>query len=164
VLPTPSFSILINGSPFGHFAPKRGLRQGDPLSPFLFILGSEALSRLLLKQESLGLLKGISISRNNYPISHLLFADDLIIFAKATSAEASVIKGCLDNYCRWSGQAVNISKSTILFSKNTASSSIHSINALSLTRFLPLLLFIWVFLLLLVNQKRKLFNLLWIKL
>jgi hypothetical protein len=127
---SPSFSILINGSPFGHFTPKRGLRQGDPLSPFLFILGTEALSRILMKQESLGLLKGISISKNNPQITHLLFADDLIIFAKATSAEASVIKVCLENYCGWSGQAVNVSKSSILFSKNTTSASIHSINGI----------------------------------
>jgi hypothetical protein len=49
---SPSFSILINGSPFGHFCPNRGLRQGDPLSHFLFILGTEVISRLLFCSES----------------------------------------------------------------------------------------------------------------
>jgi hypothetical protein len=89
---SPSFSILINGSPFGLFNPKRGLRQGDPLSHFLFILGFEVLSRLLIGQESQDLLKGIKIARSCSLISHLLFADDLILFAKATSSKANILK------------------------------------------------------------------------
>jgi hypothetical protein len=76
-----SFSILLNGSPFGHFTPERGLRHGDPLSPFLFILGSEVLSRLLLREESIESLKGIRIARNCAPINHQLFANDLFLFA-----------------------------------------------------------------------------------
>jgi hypothetical protein len=120
---SPSFSILINGSPYG-------LRQGDPLSPFLFILGTEVFSRLLQRQFSIGLLKGIKMARSCSPITHLLFADDLLIFGKATSSEASTIKDCLDSYCKWSGQAVNTTKSSILFSKNTTASSINSIKGI----------------------------------
>jgi ribonuclease HI len=126
---SPSFSILINGSPFGKFSPARGLRQGDPLSPFLFILGTEVISRLLLRQESSD-LKGIRIARNCAAVSHLLFADDLILFAKVTSMEAVALKSCLDKYCCWSGQAINCSKSSIHFSKNTISSTITSINGI----------------------------------
>jgi hypothetical protein len=122
-----SFSILINGSPFGHFTPTRGLRQGDPLSPFLFILGTEVLSRLFHHQESIGLLKGIRIAKSCPPINHLLFKDDLIIFAKATSSEATVISYCLNTYCSWSGQKINNGKSSIPFSKNTSLASISSI-------------------------------------
>jgi hypothetical protein len=122
-----SFSILINGSPFGNFAPSRGLRQGDPLSPFLFILGTEVLSRLFHKQESIGLLQGIQIAKSCPPINHLLFVDDLIVFVKATSTEAIVISSCLHKYWAWSGQKANHGKSSILFSKNTSSASISSI-------------------------------------
>jgi hypothetical protein len=94
-----SFSILINGSLFGLFSPARGLRQGDPLSHFLFILGSEVFSKLMFKEESLGHIKGLKIARNTSPIHHLLFADDLLIFGKASLGEASCIKSCLEKYC-----------------------------------------------------------------
>jgi hypothetical protein len=77
-----SFSILINGSSFGMFSLGRGLRQRDPISPFLFILGSEALSWLLLREEQNGNIKGMKIARNNPSIHHLLFADDCSSLAK----------------------------------------------------------------------------------
>jgi hypothetical protein len=108
---TSSFSILLDGAPFGKFFPSRGIRQGDPLSPFLFILGSEILSRIILREESLGSLHGIRISRRSPSISHLLFADDVMIFARANANEASVILKCLDTYSSWSGQRINPSKS-----------------------------------------------------
>jgi hypothetical protein len=100
---SPSFSILINGSLFGHFCSRRGLRQGDLLSPFLFILGTEVISRLLFRSESQDLLKGIKIAKNCSPITHLLFADDFILFAKATSSEANILRSVLNCYCSWSG-------------------------------------------------------------
>jgi hypothetical protein len=119
---TPSFSILINGSPFGLFCPERGLRQGDPLSPFLFILGTEVISRLLIRLESQDLLKGIKIAKNCSPISYLLFADDLILFAKATYSKANILISVLNCYCSWSGQAINDLKSSIHFNKKHGSS------------------------------------------
>jgi hypothetical protein len=70
------------------------------------------------------------MARTNPPITHLLFIDDLLIFAKATSSEASTIKDCLDSYCNESGQAINTAKSLILFSKNTTASSINSIKSI----------------------------------
>ena len=122
-----SFSILLNGSPFGLFSPKKGLRQGDPLSPFLFILGSEVLLRLLLKEERLGNIKGMKIASSSPAINHLLFANDLLLFGKASLIEAASIKGCLDKYCSWSGQSINSKKSSIRFSKNTNPSTSSSI-------------------------------------
>jgi hypothetical protein len=116
---TPSLSILLNGSPFGCISPGRGLRQGDPLSTFLFILGVEVFSRLMFKEESEGSIQGLKIARSCPAINHLLFADDLLIFGKATVSVAANIKSCLEKYCNWSGQLINPSKSSIRFSKNT---------------------------------------------
>jgi hypothetical protein len=113
-----SFSILINGSSFGFFSPKRGLRQGDPLSHFLFILSAEVLSRLLFKEEAAGNIKGLKISKTTPAIHHLLFADDLLIFGKATPKEATCIHSCLKKYCLWSSQSINNGKSSIKFSRN----------------------------------------------
>jgi hypothetical protein len=93
-------------------------------------LRTEVLSRLLIRQESQALLKGIKIARSCTPISHLLFVDDLILFAKATSLEAVNLNSYLNLYCRWSGQFINISKSSIHFSKNTATSTINSISGI----------------------------------
>jgi hypothetical protein len=119
-----SFSIILNGSPYGHFSPERGLRQGDPLSLFFFILGTEVLSRLLFREEAIGNLKGLKISRNSTTIHHLLFADDLLIFGKATPKEAHSIHECLEKYCLWSEQSINSGKSSINFSKNINPSTI----------------------------------------
>lgn len=88
---TVSFSILINGGPMGFFNPMRGLRQGDPLSPFLFILGAEVLSRLIQKAEESGAIHGIKAARGCQAISHLQFVDDLLIFSQANQDEMGAV-------------------------------------------------------------------------
>jgi hypothetical protein len=117
--------------------------------PFLFILSSEVLSQLLFQRESQGFFRGIKIVQNCFPISHLLFADDLILFAKSTSAEENTFKSVVAQYYGWSGQSINISKSSIHFSKNMAPSVIHSIcgifpykRALNSSKYLGLPLFL----------------------
>jgi hypothetical protein len=134
---TSSFSILIDGAPFGKFIPSRGLRQGDPLSPFLFILGADILSRLIVREENLGLLHGIKMARTCPPISHLLFADDVIVFSKANSFEARVILKCLTTYSLWSGQHINMSKSAIFFSRNCKSAAKEAVNGILHLALLP---------------------------
>ena len=125
-----SFSILLNGSPFSIISPAKGLRQGDPLSPFLFILGFKVFSRLMFREERAGLIKGLQISRNTPSLHHLLFVDDLLIFGKAKLSEASCINTYLEKYCRWSSQAINTSKSFLRFSQNTIPSTISSISSI----------------------------------
>lgn len=95
-----SYSLLINGNPYGHFRPSRRLKQCDPLSSFLvFILGTEILSRLIAQKENIGHLRGISINRiNGTHLSHILFANDLILFGRATLQIANSFKSFLDKY------------------------------------------------------------------
>jgi hypothetical protein len=113
-----SFSILINGQPTGSFKPNRGIRQGDPLSPYLFIICAEVLSGLLSKSQQEGLIHGVAIATNAPPISHLLYADDCILFCKARPEEGKAIKDILDQYQEASGQRVNLDKSDMFFSPN----------------------------------------------
>jgi hypothetical protein len=77
-----SYQILINGQPSKCFSPERGLRQGDPLSPYLFILCANVLSGLLKKESQQSNIHGIQIARNAPKITHLLFADDSLLFAE----------------------------------------------------------------------------------
>uniref|UniRef100_A0A803NGE0 Reverse transcriptase domain-containing protein n=1 Tax=Cannabis sativa TaxID=3483 RepID=A0A803NGE0_CANSA len=113
-----SYSVLLNGSPLKKFTPQRGLRQGDPLSPFIFILCQEFLSKLLLRAEAQGKLHGIKISRTALAISYLMFADDTILFARANVGDAREILNCLAIYECVSGQVCSKVKSSVLFSNN----------------------------------------------
>lgn len=107
-LSTVSYSILLNGSPTGFFKSTHGLGQGDPLSPLVFIIGSEVFSLMLLREEQANRLHSIQLGRGVPIISHLLCADDLLIFSRATREEAQVISTCLHKYGNWSGQCLNL--------------------------------------------------------
>ncbi|KAL9668951.1 hypothetical protein QQ045_006492 [Rhodiola kirilowii] len=115
---TVSYKIKINGSISERIIPSRGLRQGDPISPYLFIICQEWLSlRLVIEQERSN-LKGVTIGRDVPPINHLLFADDCLLFLKADFHNLSVLKKVLEVYGRASGQQVNAQKSEICPGKN----------------------------------------------
>lgn len=101
------------------FKPNRGLRQGDPLSSYLFILGQEILLRLLDQELRQKRICGIKTSKRGPVITHVIYADDIILFLKATKRDATNISRILDKYCLWLGQLVNKSKSSIFFSKHT---------------------------------------------
>ena len=97
----------------------RGIRQGDPLSPFLFLLCTEGLNGLLNKAAHQGHIKGYSLCRNSLRLTHLLFADDSLLFCRATIEECNRVLDILDVYGKCSGQQINRSKTTIFFSKST---------------------------------------------
>ena len=79
-----SLPVLVNGERLNYFLPSRGIRQGNPLSPYIFILCMEYLARLILCKVVAHSWSGIRISKDGPTFSHLFFADDLILFAKAT--------------------------------------------------------------------------------
>lgn len=109
---TPTFSIALNGSLTGFFAGKRGLRQGDPMSPSLFILCMEYFSRLLNSRTE-------NTDFNYHPkcadlrITHLAFADDLMLFARGDLPSIHILVNCLDTFKATSGLGINASKSNI---------------------------------------------------
>ncbi|XP_019152213.1 PREDICTED: uncharacterized protein LOC109149044 [Ipomoea nil] len=89
---TVSYSFLVNGIRSDAIIPTRGLRQGDPLSPFLFIICAEGLSLLLQRAQDRGLIHGCRVARGAPAVSHIFFADDSLLFFKATGQEAIEIK------------------------------------------------------------------------
>ncbi|KAA3483188.1 reverse transcriptase [Gossypium australe] len=116
---TVSYAVNINGRRGNLFLPSRGLRQGDPLSPFLFLICSEGLSSLMRTAQRRGLIKGAKATRQGPAASHLLFADDCILFGEASHKGAELLKDILQDYEICSGQCVNFLKSTVFFSPNT---------------------------------------------
>ena len=110
------FNLLVNDELIGPIVPHRGLRQGDPLSPYLFILCAEGLSSLISRSEAVGSLHGCKVSRGATIVSHLFFANDAYLFFRATMEECRRVKEILQCYQKASGQAVNFNKSAASFS------------------------------------------------
>jgi hypothetical protein len=117
---TVQYAVLVNGNPGEPFSPSRGLRQGDSISPYLFLFCAEVLSSLLLQAESKGIISGVPTSPKGPKSSHLFFADDCIIFCKSNHVEWRRILRILGIFEEGSGQKVNLLKSFIFFSRNTS--------------------------------------------
>ncbi|KAH9750393.1 putative ribonuclease H protein [Citrus sinensis] len=116
-----SMNILWNGEVTEEFYPGRGIRQGDPLSPYIFVLCIKSLSHGITQAVVDGSWKPIRLVKHGTPLTHLFFANDLLLFAEASIDQAHIIDAVLENYCRSSEAKVNKVKTTIFFSKNVAS-------------------------------------------
>ena len=116
---TISYSILINGEPKRMVYPLRGIRQGDPLSPFLFPLCTKGLHGLINGATRRGDIKGFSLCKGGLELTHLLFADDSLLFCDATSEECEKVLQIWESYEQSSSQKVNRNKTTIFFTKAT---------------------------------------------
>lgn len=84
---TIKYLVLVNGKSKEKFTPTRGLRQGDPLSPYLFLFCAEGLNSMIKKADKNGEIQGVAMSTGNLYVSHLLFADDGILFYRTTPEE-----------------------------------------------------------------------------
>jgi hypothetical protein len=101
------YQVRFNSEETDMFSPTCGLRQGDPLFSYLFLLCAEGLSSLLLFEEEVGGIDGVRVCRNAPSVSHLLFADDSLILMKADMNNATSLQRVLDMYCANSGQMVS---------------------------------------------------------
>ncbi|XP_010419203.2 PREDICTED: uncharacterized protein LOC104704888 [Camelina sativa] len=114
-----SYSFLLNNSVQGSVLPQRGIRQGDPLSPYLFILCTEVLSGICTKAQAAGRLTGIRVAKGCPRITHLLFAEDTMFFCRANETSCVELTKILEKYGQASRQMINKQKSAITFSRKT---------------------------------------------
>ncbi|RVW27506.1 LINE-1 reverse transcriptase-like [Vitis vinifera] len=114
---TAKFSILINGVPAGFFSNSKGLRQGDPLSPYLFVLGMEVLSTMISRAGEGGFISGCRMrgrGGDELTVSHLLFADDTLIFCKARREQLTNLSWILAWFEAAFGLRINLAKSVLI--------------------------------------------------
>ena len=108
-----SFSVMFNGEKLEQFIPSRGIRQGDPISPYLFLIATEGLSCLLKSSSESSGLEGIKVAPTAPVVNHLLFVDDSLLLFKSSTEGATAVSNLLEIYCNASGQKINNDKSSI---------------------------------------------------
>ncbi|XP_028080539.1 uncharacterized protein LOC114282098 [Camellia sinensis] len=114
---TVSSAVIWDGVPLQEFIPARGLRQGDPLSPYLYVLCLERLSNMISFQADHKTWKGVETSRKGPKLTHLFFADDLMLFGQATSNCSTIMK-VMNEFCDIPGLKINHHKSKLFVSPN----------------------------------------------
>ena len=107
-----SYAVMINGSPSNFFIPTRGVRQGCPLSPFIFLLVAEALSRIVLNAKAEGKIKDIKVTKPE-EATHTLFVDDVLLFGEGSISNLEAMKELIDKYTKSTGMVVDINKSNL---------------------------------------------------
>lgn len=110
---TASANVLVNGSPSGELQLERGIRQGDPLSPFLFLVAAEGMNLLVKNAINEGLIKAATVGRNKVKVSHLQYADDTIFTIEGSMENARALKRLLIEFEMISGLAVNYNNSNV---------------------------------------------------
>lgn len=114
---TPFIFVLWNGEVTKSFLPSRGIRQGDPLYSYIFVLCLECLSRLIEQSVSNNHWKPVKASAH-FKISHLFYADDVFLFGIANNKNFTLIMDILQSFGQESGLFMNLAKSFVIFPKN----------------------------------------------
>jgi len=110
---TTNYVVLVNGSPTRFFKAGRGLRQGCPLSPLLFLLLIEGLSKMISGCKERGTFQGINITKS-LAITHLLFVDDIVIFGSHSCREWEILSEVFKTFSLASGMIINYEKSVLI--------------------------------------------------
>ncbi|KAJ9538568.1 hypothetical protein OSB04_031301 [Centaurea solstitialis] len=112
-LKSSTMSVLVNGSPTKEFGMERGLRQGDPLAPFLFLIVEENQNILFEEACEKGIFEGLKIGQEEITVSHLLYADDAIFFGKWSKSNLKILIKILECFHLLSGLKINLRKSKL---------------------------------------------------
>jgi hypothetical protein len=112
-------NVKWNGARGSYFRPQRGIRQGDPISPYLFVMCIDKLSHLISQAVNEKKWKAPTAGKNGPTVSHLMFADDLLLFGEATEGQMTCMINILHKFCSLSGQQVSNEKTSVFFSSNT---------------------------------------------
>lgn len=124
---TSSFQILWNGDKSESFFPSRGIRQGDPLSPYIFVICMEVLSHFILDSVHARYRRPVRAGSRGPRISHIIFFNDLLLFVEASVDQMCIIKEYLNQFCAIFGHKVNDQKTNVCFSKNVVGAETLSI-------------------------------------
>ena len=112
-LESATISVLVNGSPTEEFQPMRGLRQGDPMAPFLFIVVAEGLAGLVRQAMKANLMSGVKVGNKEVEVSFLQFADDTLFFCEESWSNVVIMKSILRGFELASGLKINFHKSRL---------------------------------------------------
>lgn len=130
-MPNNRYSIIINGARYGFFHSTKGLKQGDPLSPALFIIGAEVLSKLLNGLYQNTNFHGFYMEKRGPQINHVSSADDIIIFTSGRSKSLKVIMKMLSTYENVSNQLINKRNSYFIIPENAFRSTAERVNRIT---------------------------------